>query len=69
MIGTVTSAALNEVQKKVHFTSLGEIAVAGQFQQRPIPRGGLMFKASWFEATVPECRQIVAMSDTGTWLP
>ena len=62
MIGTVTSAALNEVQKKVHFTSLGEIAVAGQFQQRPIPRGGLMFKASWFEAAVREvpanCRYV-----------
>jgi hypothetical protein len=42
--------------------SLGEIAVAGQFQQRPIPRGGLMFKANWFEATVPEvpanCRYV-----------
>lgn len=27
---------------------LGEYAVAGQFQQRPAPRGGLMFKRHWF---------------------
>lgn len=28
---------------------MGSYAVAGQFQQRPTPRGGGMFKQSWFE--------------------
>jgi len=27
----------------------GDYAVAGQFQQRPVPRGGGMFKRDWFE--------------------
>jgi hypothetical protein len=27
---------------------MGGIAVAGQHQQRPSPRGGLMFKRHWF---------------------
>lgn len=29
--------------------AMGEYAVAGQFQQRPAPRGGGMFKREWFE--------------------
>lgn len=29
--------------------TLGEVAAASQLQQRPIPRGGLMFKRDWFE--------------------
>jgi len=28
---------------------MGSFGVAGQFQQRPSPRGGLMFKRAWFE--------------------
>lgn len=28
--------------------AMGDYAVAGQFQQRPSPRGGLMFKRHWF---------------------
>lgn len=34
-----------ERDKKV----MGEYAVAGQFQQRPVPRGGGMFKHEWFD--------------------
>lgn len=30
-------------------TAMGSFAVAGQFQQRPAPRGGLMFQRSWWE--------------------
>lgn len=29
--------------------ALGSYAVAGQYQQRPQPRGGLLFKRSWFQ--------------------
>lgn len=28
---------------------MGSFAIAGQFQQRPVPRGGGMFSRSWFE--------------------
>jgi predicted phage terminase large subunit-like protein len=38
---------------------LGSYGVAGQLQQRPSPRGGLMFKRQWFEdkivETAPQC--------------
>lgn len=33
---------------------MGSYAVAGQFQQRPSPRGGGMFKQEWFEVVDPE---------------
>lgn len=39
------STAVVERDKK----AMGEYAVAGQFQQRPIPRGGGMIKRHWFE--------------------
>ena len=41
--------------------AMGSYAVAGQFQQRPAPRGGGMFKRHWFEivASAPsDCRWV-----------
>lgn len=37
-----------EEQERTFRAEGGEFAVAGQYQQRPIPRGGGMFKESWF---------------------
>ncbi|RZI98569.1 MAG: terminase [Brevundimonas sp.] len=56
---------------------LGPVAVAGQFQQRPAPREGLMFKRSWFEIVplVPQGGQqarawdLAATAFTGTGDP
>lgn len=31
---------------------MGPYAVAGQFQQNPVPRGGTMFKEEWFEGKI-----------------
>lgn len=44
---------------------MGEYAVASQFQQRPAPRGGGMFKRNWFEVvdTTPETGQVVRAWD------
>lgn len=46
-----------ERDKKV----MGSYAVAGQFQQRPVPRGGGMFSRAWFEIvdSVPSDAQII----------
>lgn len=41
--------------------TLGSYGVAGQFQQRPAPRGGLMFKRHWFRvvpAAPVECKWV-----------
>lgn len=38
-----------ERDKKVMMSVSGPYAVAGQFQQRPSPRGGGMFKREWFK--------------------
>ncbi len=44
---------------------LGTYAVASQFQQRPAPRGGGMFKREWFEIvdSVPRLRETVRAWD------
>jgi predicted phage terminase large subunit-like protein len=42
-------ARFNEVYLQEQETVLGSYGVAGQFQQRPAPRGGGMFKQDWFE--------------------
>ena len=45
--------------KKVMMAMGGSYAVAGQFQQRPVPRGGALFQRGWFRtvAAVPAgCR-------------
>jgi predicted phage terminase large subunit-like protein len=49
--------AVIERDKKI----LGSYAVAGQFQQRPAPRGGGMFQRDWFEVVdaAPAGRKIV----------
>jgi predicted phage terminase large subunit-like protein len=39
----IDEAAAQELERK------GEYMVAGQLQQRPVPRGGAMFKREWFE--------------------
>lgn len=41
--------------------AMGSVAVAGQFQQRPAPRGGLLFKTHWFKfvkAAPGNCRRV-----------
>lgn len=41
-------AAVVERDKKVMTAESGSYAVAGQFQQNPVPRGGGLFKKEWF---------------------
>lgn len=55
------TAAVVERDKKV----LGTYAVAGQFQQRPSPRGGGMFQRNWFEIipTAPKASKRVRAWD------
>jgi predicted phage terminase large subunit-like protein len=45
--------------------TMGSFATAGQFQQRPVPREGGLFKRSWFEfvAAVPANRKVVRAWD------
>lgn len=40
--------------KRTFMSEGGSYAIAGQLQQRPIPRGGGMFKEDWFR-TMPAC--------------
>ena len=49
--------------------SLGSHSAAGQLQQRPVPRGGLLFKAAWFmryreRSAIGQVQQIVQSWDT-----
>lgn len=43
------SREIVERDKKVMMSISGPYAVAGQFQQRPTPRGGGLFKREWFQ--------------------
>ena len=48
---------------------LGEYGVAGQFQQRPVPRGGAIFKKVWFARRwkeLPELRFRLITGDTAS---
>lgn len=44
---------------------LGPSGFAGQFQQRPVPAGGLLFRLEWFDVidAAPPCKQIVRAWD------
>ena len=57
-----------ENQVKELKRTMGEYASAGQLQQRPVPRGGGMFKSEWFKywtesSLPPEFDQIVTSWD------
>lgn len=53
------SRRFTEEMKKSMMSWGGEYAVAGQFQQRPVPRGGGMFKRDWFEFVDEAPRDVV----------
>jgi predicted phage terminase large subunit-like protein len=44
-----TASQVDEMEK-----TMGGYATAGQFQQRPVPRGGGLFKAEWIQRWTPE---------------
>lgn len=57
-----------ENQVKELKRTMGEYASAGQLQQRPVPRGGGMFKAEWFKywtdsSLPPEFEQVITSWD------
>lgn len=64
--GEILTKMLTEEQLQKKETKMGASAVAGQYQQRPVPKGGLIFKRDWINLykELPDVKRWISSWDT-----